>query len=1201
MTPANKIQLGGMLKKTVLLLSTSYMGLVFAAGDLPSDYIGSQSFDLKDDPRLSRLRRQARQSKKAVEQAQKKVQDFKSRVDSLQSQVTKLKDDNVKHQSQIDKADANKARFQQIIQDMDAEIAQLNTQIQTEQQNVTKFNNQKAKLETQRKNKQAALKQKRQDCRANPNPNCQNEMKAMRQEIQQLAQKIKNKTAKAAQAQKAVKQKQSQVATKQKTKKDTQAKLANLPNSIKKWRQAIKANRQSIQQKNGQIAQLKPQLRTARQAAQTAKADHDQNVTRRQDYRQRLIDRIMQANKNGAQDGRADGRADGREYANYLGDKEGDQDGNYDGDVEGTQDGRDRDYNEGRRVGYQNGVDSALQDADVDGKKDGRYQANVDAATADGKAAGQAAAQASDASAVGTNQGKAAGLQRAISTGKINGSAQGEQKAINNFESKQLQNVEVQGPFAGSFAKDVPDFPFNFRGDRFDPSNNARRDVVKKAFADGYRFRYRNASERAFNRNIDAVYNGAYDSAFDRAYRMSYNDFYQADYQRGQNLGEDQGYKATYPSAYQDKYDAQYGQTILNPNKNKPVYQQTFKDVKADTYADVYESTRVQYYNKFEPIEFNANIDAQTKKFRQERRKQVADIYRSAPVLKFESSSIKDNGTNGVGSNDGVFMPGENIGVDVVITNFGKQPANDVIINTGNGQAKLPSIPAQSVVTVKGASQGIVHAAENQTQYVSLTLSSNLTKEAKIQGRHFQNAANGTIASGAAHQVTAAYPLNVTNMALDRTLLMDAPAKLSISVANKSNRAYQGNIQVVLSDDSRTNVIVNKFGDILQLNQSLTLNDALVVVKDEVDAYSTITVNAKLVKNGVLLGKLDLPFTMTSKAPYNAKPSEVVVVANSDSTPSKLKDVLAQTGGLTDTAVLDMSLGNLNKGVIQKGLKKKTLLVIDNGSGAVFRQLDQLMSNSQGLSVLAFETPNFEQALAGTQTFKNAESFDIKLRRYNAQKVIVSNPLIAKNHAQSFVATEVDLNNFEAMAQIFKASQLSNDELIADVQASTDATNFYAPTTSLFHKLQMFNLRMLTDVLNVNKAYKVFNEDEKYKKMIKNDSSLFHNKILSKVGSVNGSNVGLALLTYDASIMLKKATKYYRPIEDKIEGSINRRLWGAFFSSGAVSKYSKIPRAVKKHDKKLSRKMVKYENVYSAVDLTGVDLPDPNRNRGGRR
>lgn len=1193
MTPLKTIRRGGMLNKAALLIASSYMGLVFAAGDLPSNYIGKQSFNLQDDPQLSRLISDVRQAKRELDQKQNKVKAFQDRLNKLQNEATKLKDENTRHQSQIDKAAENKRRFEKIIKDTDGQVANLKKQMQADQQKINRATQQKAKLEQQHKSKQAALQKKRQECRATPAPDCQQQMQAMRKEIQAFAQKIKAQQQQVTKLQNAKKQKQNQIAQKEKTKRETQQKLKNLPNTIRNLRQKINANNTAIAQKDQQMNQLRPQVRSARQAAQNAKDQHTRKQDQRQRYRQQLVTRIMQANQNGAQEGMQDGRFDGRSYADRVGQSEGDKDGQYDGDVQGSSDGRDRDYNEGRRTGYQNGVDDAFTQGKINGTNDGKYNAHVDAAKSDGKAAGNASAKASDAPQVGTEQGKKAGMARAISTGKSRGRTQGERKAIENAESVQLTPVEVMGPFAGAFSRNIPDFPNRFRGRSFDPSApRARREVVKKAFADGYKYRYSNAAENTFERNIDSIYNKNYDSSYDSSYRMAYNDFYQADYQRGLNQGEDQGYKATYPRAYQDSYDAQYADSILNPDTNSGEYQSQYATSKSAEYAKVYEAIRKNYFDQFEQSEFQANIQAQTQKFRAQRRQAVMAIYQAAPVLKFESSTLKDIGTRGVGANDGITMPGEDLALDVVITNYGQKAADNVVINAGQGQMKLPSIPALSQVTVRGAAKSQVTVGENQTQTIAYTVSSPLTHEMKIQGRHFAQAQNAVMATGA-HQLTAKYPLTVSGMSLAKTLLLDDPAKLSVNVLNLSNnKNMKGPIQVEMEDTSRSNVIVSQFADIQLLANSTTLNDAVVLVADESDAYTPIQVNVRLTKNGVLLGKMKRPFTMAAKAPYQDKGANIVIVADSEQNPQQLLDVLAQTGGIRKSEVLDLSLKSANAPVLNRGFQKKTLVVLDHGVGKMFQKIDGLLSKSKNLSLLTVDNPNFESALRTAQTFKGADAFDIKLHGYNAQKVLVSNPFIAANHASSFTAANTSFNQLAAMAKLFAHSQKTSDEFIAEAKAMVNPTNFYKPSVAQFHMLQFFNLRMLQEVLVVNQAYRHFNEASKYKDMIKGDKNMFHNKLIRLVKSVDANNVGLALVAYDASIMLKKATRHYRPIEDKMKSDIKGKLWGAFFSSGAMKDYPNIPSYVRKHDRSLSTKMQKYQNVYSALDLTGVSLPN---------
>lgn len=1199
MTPTNKFQLRGMLKKTVLLLSSSYMGLTFAAGDLPSDYVGNPSFRLGDDQQLSRLRRETDQKKKNLETAERKLNQAKTNIDVIQNQNTKLKDENTRHQSQIDNADKNKQRFQKIINDMTAQIAQAQQKVQAEQQKVQRLTKQKNDLSAQRTAKQQELKTKTQECRTTPTPECRQQAQALRQQVQGLARQIAAKDNQIKAAQKAKSDAQKQVQAKTKTKNETQAKLNNLPAQIKQFRDKIAANNRKIRQNDQKINTLRPQLQAARQAKQRAEREFTQTRNHRNDYRIKLVDRIMELNRLGAQEGAQDGRYDGRELAQRLGDNEGFRDGDLDGDERGTMNGRDRDYTRGKDQGLLDGADRAQFEGKRDGTKDGTRQGNIDAATADGQSAGDAQAQASNASKVGTKQGKTAGMERAVNTGRLRGTATGEQQAIDQAEAKQKKTVDVLGPFAGSFARNVPTFPRGHRGRSYDPNSRARRQVVKKAFEDGYIARYREGQRRAFGRNIDGFYNNSYDNAYDSAYRKAFNDFYQADYNEGLADGEKQGFDRDFPGVYRTYFDDFRAKFAMNPNQGSAAYKNTFKVVKKSTYDRVYEEIRADYFNQFEASEFNANIGAQTEKFRLARFNDVASVYKKGAVLKFESSSIADAGNNGVGAKDGVYMPNEDVVLDVVVTNYGEKAATNVSVNLGSGKVKLPAIPALSTARVKGIAKTQMNVGEGQTKQVAYTLSSPLNLEAKIQGKFYENKSNGVLESQVRHSATAKYPLALTSLALSKTLLLGQPNQLNLSVFNQANRNYIGPIKIELTDDSRTNVVVKSFADIQSLGNSATFNDATVLVNDESEAYSEITLNAKIYKNNVLLGYLRSPLTVMAKAPYKANQGDIVVVANSDYDTRKLLDVLAQTGGVRDSAVLDLSLPQLNSQAINQGFSKKTLVILDEGNGNVLKQMDQVLANSKNVSLIAVDGHDLHNRLMATQSFKGSDNFDITLRKMAAEKIYITNPFIAGNHSESFVLAQAQVNDFLQKSTMFKHSQKSNDEFFQAVQTQVNETNFYAPTLSVFHMMQFFNLRMLQEVLVVNQAYRHFNSAEKYKDMIKHDKNMFHNRLIKLVGSVNKNNVGLALAAYDAEIMLKKATRYYKPIEDKMKSKIKDKLWGAFFSSGAMDDYDDIKDDVRKYNKNLSKKMVKYENIYSALDLSGVSN-GPNFNGGPR-
>ena len=124
-----------------------------------------------------------------------------------------------------------------------------------------------------------------------------------------------------------------------------------------------------------------------------------------------------------------------------------------------------------------------------------------------------------------------------MADGKLRGEAAGEKSAVDQYENKTLQAVTLDGPFAGTFGHQIPQYP----GVRPPTSSNScswYRPVVHRACLDGLEYGYYRAAKAIYLREIGGLYNGAYNQAYSRAYQKALSAYYQQSYLKGKNRWE---------------------------------------------------------------------------------------------------------------------------------------------------------------------------------------------------------------------------------------------------------------------------------------------------------------------------------------------------------------------------------------------------------------------------------------------------------------------------------------------------------------------------------------------------------------------------------------------------------------------------------------------------------------------------------------
>lgn len=1095
-----------------------------------SNYEGEVSFKLNENPQLANLQQIVRQDKQNLEQAQKSLQQAKVKLQKQQERKNALQKELNDLNAQIATAATKKQQLETEKQALPAEIANLQQKIQTLSSEIATLNSQlqdfKSKLATAQQN----LQQAKTQCNTNPTPACQQKVQKITERVNNLTQKITT-TSQQIQNKTQAKNKAAEV----KSKKETR--LANIQNIIAKQNQIITQSnqkktqtQQALQKVTGAIATSQSEVQTAQHQVTKSQNKLAASENQAQNFRQQLIARILDANAKGAQNGMRDGRSDGQQLAYELGLREGRYDGSSDGNYDGTTDGKRRDYQDGYGRGENEGSATAQQDGQANGTKEGTIQGNIDAATIAGKADGTTRAQNSDASQVGTAQGKQNGMERAIGTGKKVGTAKGQEEAISKYEDTPLAKKTLSGKFAGAFSRNIPSFPTGHRGNQFNPNGNFRGRLMNQAYSDGYHFRYRRRVRNAFENNIAANYNQYYDEAYRNSYDSAYNVFYQADYDKGRDNGYNDAYQRVYPVVY-DRFYQQYRTDFRNnPNTSASEYKRTYSSVEQTTYDKVYEQIRYDYYVRVEQETFDANIQAQTKKFRDIRFAEVENIYQNSPVLKYISTNITDGGLTAndgsiVAAKDGIYQPTESVYHDLVINNYSLVSADNVKVVLSNGQTfEVPSVPAKSQVTVKGVAKSSVgNQRSGSTFSVGLSTFSPVTREGKIQARHFSNPAQGQINSSETISKSVQYPLTLSGLKTKNVLVINESNRLVMEVKNNSLRNYQGNLEIQTSVDSQTPIITKGFAPLQSLGQSVQVSDAIIDVKSEADTYTPLTFTANISKKGVKLGFLSANYTTMAKAPYVEKMNSPVIVANSELTRTDLVDTVQDFGGIANVSVLDVSLPSKNASVMNAGLKSKVLLMIDNGSGSTFKSIEDMATKSENSVLVALDDASIVSRVKAMSSFRHAIAPTFRLTGIGNENVVLSNPLRDKNHKVRMMAFRADRKNYQEELALAKELTLNNDQVLAKVGSLVNENNFFNPTREIIRTLQAFNLKVNHDVLSVNDAYmesgSLGSRNTDIAELVRKDGSLLHNKLAAK--SKATSSAGMNLVAYDTYWSLK--------------------------------------------------------------------------------
>ncbi|MDO9181142.1 MAG: hypothetical protein Q7U04_01975, partial [Bacteriovorax sp.] len=872
-----------------------------------------------------------------------------------------------------------------------------------------------------------------------------------------------------------------------------------------------------------------------------------QSIARDRDsYRDDLIKTIQYVNSQGARAGFSDGSSDGASLSRKLGQDIGSRDGQSDGFNQGTSDGHDRDYRRGADQGDRDGSARAKSDGLRDGTNEGTISGNQSAARREGEVAGIKRGDASNAANVGIEQGKKAGLARAVETGSIDGNNKGENETVQKFESGELNKVLINGPFAGSFSRRSPSYPGDFNGPNFDPNVYNNREIVKIAYTDGYLDQYRQYTRYEYLRRIDGDYNAVYDSAYANSYRDANNRDYPDYYESGRRDGDKLAYTREYPIAKNAAFRIAFDQYDSAPNRSSGEFKSTYKASELSAYNNRFEEIRSANFKRVELEVFNANIAAQTELYRQKRIGEVTNVYKNNAILAFVSSEMLDGGINGVAKLDGVFQPGETTLHSITLQNFGAKSAQNVSVQLDNGAVvKINEIPARSLVVIKGA--GLSQIANNSsigsTAKTSLKVISKLTSEDVVEAIHFDSIGSGILKSSDQKSVKVAYPMALSGLSLGSQLLKGVANKLSVSISNNSKRPYAGIMQVQVNVNSQSGIVTKEFTKLESIQASAQLSDAEVLVTSDADIYRDLSFSATISQNGVTLGVLSTDMMAMAKAQFADKGLAPVIIANSDKNLKQLLDALSLAGGTDKVSVLDLSLASLNAGTLSLGLSGKVLLVVDNESGVNIKSLNSFIGKSKSSAFVFIDETN--SGLKNVLTLGSSK--DAQKLLWEKRVVMFTNPHRAEGVQKSSAMIQSSLRSFDKDLALASNLTKTATELLATLKSEINRTSFFTPSNAI----KMYSLKAMAEVLCINKAYdesgRIFSRDKKWVEMIGNDQTLFINVLkAASSGEVTEAKLSTILpaiaLKDTVSNAMSNADGIYRDMMSKITNATNKVL-----------------------------------------------------------
>ena len=1102
-------------------------------------YIGKMTVKLTDDRKYAQLR--------------KVVKDLKGRKDTLQPEFDKK-------QTAFQNARKAKKALEDAIAKIDADIA-------TEASSQVTLKERLAKIKGNIDKHRPVLKLAKATA-----DNTKAELQAAQKAFTDAGCKTDQPPANCAKLKKAVAEKRELNKTAQqdfKSKKEKMDKMVANRDEVKTKlttsETAVATLVASKKEKNQQLKTAKQNLRAAKTAFDPVKAQMDQLTAglkgARQKAKQRadvLIPEIKKFNQRGAQRGVQHGGADGRLQAEQRGRDAGTLQGERVGRREGIQAGQNRSYDEGFQSGSNEGINVGSADGQREGFQTGRTEGNTIAGERNGERDGIAEARSSDASSVGRRSGERDGLSEARSEGRRIGFQRGESQAVSKHEKTTSSNV-INGPFAGSFQAGLPAYPNlpcrrNGQIDRracpsFKPFGGKpmkdKPQIYRKAFRDGYKFRYHKRKRRAYNRNVQAFY----DDWFARSRQRVFNDFASRDYpqfrQNGFNDGYNREYRPAYDRAYAPARNDARNQYANSPETNSSAYRNAYVSSKDSAYRAEYEAIRSAAYRRAKRETYDANIGAEIEKNRKIRFAAVEKVYLNSAVLKYEGARSVDAGVSGIAAKDAVYQPGEKVHHSMTLSNFGSKAAQNVVIVADNKSFTIGSIPAKTKISFKGAAEtfmpGESMLGREHTESLRVKYALNATGK-DIQGRHFENAGRNLLKTYNKTDIVQ-YPIQVLSMSTSSDVVIKEPNAANFELKNISARSFSGKIDAKLEINGNGQINVSSIPSLNGMGSNGQIRNVNFSINGDSNAYKYIEFDIVLSKNGVTLAKNASPVKTLVKINYRPGQNLPVVLTNSDFNIREVLDIIDEMGGTQNINMMDLSLPK-SQSVVGKGIKNQIVIVPSEDIRNTKNSLIDDFIKASNYAALVFVDDN-DQVTRGMSDvnrpniLKDMIKAQLKLDVSSGQRKLTLGTTSKYKSSVEGVnhSIQTNLRGLPEAMEIANLLKLSATDLIDRLNAEVTKDSIRGPLLSV----QVLNARVASEFKAIYDVKKKEDVSASY---------LLFSKYKAKAGKkIRVSNLGNTLPAYVLEETFRSMPTKMSPIRGRIwkrYGELEKQLRKSF-------------------------------------------------------
>lgn len=907
--------------------------------------------------------------------------------------------------------------------------------------------------------------------------------------------------------------------------------------------QALKiANDEANKVSEARIAQVKTETQKLEEIAAKLELAHAKSIERRNEYQEKLIVQILDANHSGSNIGQKHAIDDSTDLAHEVGSLYGTRDGSNDGEVDGKREGQDRVRAQASAEGESVGSKEAREQGQLDGSREGRIAGNQRRGSQDGSQAGLTQAVNSDAKIRGNEVGKSEGLSQAKIDGSRDGIAQGSNQAISKYESAKLNDIIINGAFSGAFGKNPPSFPNGRdRGGRYNDRGSYKDAILKEAFKDGYEFTYNRTHRRHFNEIIDDIYSNYYT----KQYSIIFQAFADRDYPEIRGAAFDSAKKNAFNRDYQghrsNARNQAEDQTFKSPDVASNDYKVSFENNRISTYNSEYSRIKENERTLVRKQTYDSNYPAIKESARTTSFASVESVYTNSSVLKVSNIIVREVGINKVGAEDAVFAPGETKVYDIVITNFGAKEKTDAKVFINGKGYNLGTIPGKTVARIQAVAKGEVAGKLGGIDNDQIIVSASAANE--IESRHFTSAKDSVVKSENITNGRIQYPITIERLGLTGELLRGKDVGVRLDLSNISNKVLDDVKVIIKSDDS--SIIKKEFANVRNLSKDKTATDAVISVTDVNDTYKPINLSITLEKNGVVVGDMSNSLSVVAKEALDTS-KEVIIVADASDSLRQMQDLIAENGGLSKVGILDTTVRNANDEALQKGLKNKALLV--NTNGKVTEVIENMIRNSENISIVTTNIDGLSDFKRHGAIFKDATGLEFFFAG-NSQKtkVLMANNRVNKNLKTSLNVIAADENSYKGELEIAKTLAKSNDQIIADVNATVNGQNYFSGDFKTNKKAEAVALRAFDEVFQINKMYDdsvgIFG-DKDIADLVADDNSLLHNKLNANLAkATSSSNLGAYLVSHNLFHSLKEGLESHKPFEKEMRAAVTKRLF----------------------------------------------------------